>query len=94
MLVPKRPGIPVSGPVDGAVAREPRALDGYFAALDERVRELVAAGVGLADVAQRAELPQFSGWDRYQQLHAANANRAYLAAERAGFADDGPINRP
>jgi hypothetical protein len=51
------------------------------------VRALVAAGVGLADVAQRADLPQFSGWDRYQQLHAANANRAYLAVERARFAD-------
>jgi len=62
-------------------------LDRYFAALDERVRALVAAGVGLADVAQRADLPQFSGWDRYQQLHAANANRAYLAVERARFAD-------
>jgi len=62
-------------------------LDRYFAALDERVRELIAAGVGLADVAKRAELPQFSGWDRYQQLHAANANRAYLAVERAGFAN-------
>ena len=63
------------------------ALDRYFAALDERVRELVGAGVGLADVAQRAELPQFAGWDGYQQLHASNANRAYLAVERAGFAN-------
>jgi len=62
-------------------------LDRYFAALDERVRELVAAGVGLADVARRAELPQFAGWNGYQALHAANANRAYLAVEREGFAN-------
>lgn len=62
-------------------------LDGYFAALDERVRKLVATGVGLADVARLAELPQFAGWGGYRQFHAANANRAYLAVERAAFAD-------
>jgi len=60
-------------------------LDGYFAALDERVHDLVASGVGLADVAQRAELRQFAAWDGYRSLQAANANRAYLAVERKGF---------
>ena len=63
-----------------------QALDQYFAALDARVRELVAAGVGLADVARSVPLSQFAGWDRYDDLHAANANRAYLAVERANFA--------
>jgi len=62
-------------------------LDRYFAALDRRVRELVAAGTGLADVASRAELPEFATWDGYAELGAANANRAFLAVERAGFAD-------
>jgi len=64
-----------------------RRLDGYFAALDERVRDLLASGVGLADVARRAEMPQFARWDGYAALHAANANRAYLAVERTGFAN-------
>ena len=51
------------------------------------MRKLVATGVGLADVARLAELPEFAGWDGYRQFHAANANRAYLAVERAAFAD-------
>jgi len=62
-------------------------LDRYFAALDRRVRTLVASGAGLADVASRAELPEFAAWAGYGALHAANANRAFLAVERAGFAD-------
>jgi glyoxylase-like metal-dependent hydrolase (beta-lactamase superfamily II) len=62
-------------------------LDRYFAALDRRVRALVAAGTGLADVASRAELPEFAAWDGYAELGAANANRAFLAVERAGFAN-------
>lgn len=63
------------------------ALDRYFASLDRRVRDLVAAGTGLADVASRAEMPEYAAWDGYATLHAANANRAFLAVERAGFAD-------
>jgi hypothetical protein len=47
----------------------------------------LASGVGLADVARRAEMPQFARWDGYAALHAANANRAYLAVERTGFAN-------
>jgi glyoxylase-like metal-dependent hydrolase (beta-lactamase superfamily II) len=62
-------------------------LDGYFDALETRVRELLAARIGLADVASRVELPQFAGWNRYEPLHRQNANRVYLRMERAAFAD-------
>jgi len=61
------------------------ALQRYFVALDARVRELLRAGVGLADVRERADLPQFAQWDRYGEHHAANANREYLRREREGF---------
>ena len=62
-------------------------LDRYFASLDRRVRDLVASGTGLADVASRADMPEYAEWDDYEKLHAANANRAFLAVERAGFGD-------
>jgi glyoxylase-like metal-dependent hydrolase (beta-lactamase superfamily II) len=54
----------------------------YFTALDERVRSLLAAGVGLADVARRCDLPEFAGLDGYAMLHAQNAHRTYLRLER------------
>jgi glyoxylase-like metal-dependent hydrolase (beta-lactamase superfamily II) len=60
-------------------------LDRYFKALDARVRELLAEGVGLADVASRCELPEFSAWEGYATLHRANANRAFLRVERETF---------
>ena len=63
------------------------ALDGYFTALEQRVHELLVAGVGLAELARRSELPQFAAWDRYDPLNVQNANRAYLRMERASFAE-------
>ena len=54
----------------------------YFTALERRVRELLAAGVGLADVARRCDLPQFAGFDGYAMLNAQNAHRTYLRLER------------
>lgn len=60
-------------------------LDRYFAALDQRVRELLREGVGLAELAARCELPRFASWDRYPDLHMQNANRAYLRLERGLF---------
>jgi len=61
------------------------AMDGYFVALDERVQALLTGGVGLADVAARADLPAFAGWEGYAMLHAQNAHRAYLRLERESF---------
>jgi glyoxylase-like metal-dependent hydrolase (beta-lactamase superfamily II) len=60
-------------------------VERYFTALDERVRELLTAGVGLAELAARCELPEFSGWGRYGALHVSNANREYLRMERESF---------
>ncbi len=61
------------------------ALERYFEALDSQIRGLLRAGVGLAELRDRAELPQFAQWERYRDLHVANANRAYLRLERLGF---------
>jgi glyoxylase-like metal-dependent hydrolase (beta-lactamase superfamily II) len=60
-------------------------LDGYFAALDRRVRELLDSGIGLAELPARCELPEFAGWNRYGELHVQNANHVYLRMERASF---------
>ena len=63
-----------------------RALGRYFVELDTRVQQLFNAGVGLAEVAQQSDLPEFAGWHGYATLHAANASRAFLRVERASFA--------
>jgi glyoxylase-like metal-dependent hydrolase (beta-lactamase superfamily II) len=60
-------------------------MAGYFAALDRRVRELLRDDVGLAEVAARSTLPQFDAWDGYTDLHAQNAQRAYLRLECSLF---------
>jgi glyoxylase-like metal-dependent hydrolase (beta-lactamase superfamily II) len=62
-------------------------IDRYFAALEQRVRELLAAGVGLAELPARCDLPEFSTWGRYGTLHVRNANGEYLRMERASFED-------
>lgn len=63
------------------------ALDRYFATLDGKVRELLEAGVGLAELPSRCALPQYAAWGRYEALHARNASLAYLRLERASFGD-------
>ncbi len=57
----------------------------YVAALDEHVRALLAAGVGLAELPARCDLPEFAAWDGYAALHVRNANRAYLRIEQDSF---------
>ncbi len=63
------------------------ALERYFAALGKHVRELLAAGVGLAELPVRCDLPEFAAWDGYAALHAQNAKRVYLSIERDSFND-------
>lgn len=75
--------IPAYGPLGTCADIEPFAR--YFDALDTRVRELLRERVGLVDLAQRAQLPQFADWDQYAVLHPANANRTYLRLERQAF---------
>jgi glyoxylase-like metal-dependent hydrolase (beta-lactamase superfamily II) len=62
------------------------ALEHYFSMLELRTQALFAAGVGLAEVARRADLPEFAAWDGYAKLHGANAERSFLRVERGSFA--------
>jgi len=69
------------------------ALARYFAALDGHVRTLLAAGVGLAELPARCDLPEFAPWDGYAALHVQNANSAYLRMERDSSIDGGRDGR-
>jgi glyoxylase-like metal-dependent hydrolase (beta-lactamase superfamily II) len=59
----------------------------YFNDLDARVGALLRAGVGLGELDERCDMPEYASWDRYAALHRANASRAYLRLERAQFDD-------
>jgi len=77
--------IPAYGRVGSCADIE--GIDHYFAALEQRVRELLTAGVGLAELPARCDLPEFADWAAYATLHVRNANREYLRIERAAFDD-------
>jgi glyoxylase-like metal-dependent hydrolase (beta-lactamase superfamily II) len=77
--------IPAYGRVGSCADIE--GIDHYFAALEQRVRELLTAGVGLAELPARCDLPEFADWAGYGTLHVRNANREYLRIERAAFDD-------
>jgi glyoxylase-like metal-dependent hydrolase (beta-lactamase superfamily II) len=74
-------------PSQGAVARCSGIgkFVSYFDALEARVAGLLREGVGLAELAERGELPEYSTWARYDALHRANVSRAYLRLEREAF---------
>lgn len=76
-------------PAYGRVGRcdDINALDDYFAALERRVHRLLDAGIGLAELNGRSDLPRFAHWDGYAERHLRNVNRAYLRMERASFAN-------
>jgi len=57
----------------------------YFSDLDDRVASLLRAGTSLADLGDRCDLTAYRGWQRYDELHRANAARAYLRLEKAEF---------
>jgi hypothetical protein len=57
----------------------------YFSDLETRVTALLREGIGLAEVGERCEMPEYASWDGYAALHRANVNRAYLRLERALF---------
>jgi glyoxylase-like metal-dependent hydrolase (beta-lactamase superfamily II) len=57
----------------------------YLTALERRVTELMKDGVGLAELRNRCDLPEFAHWDQYATLHPQNANTVYLRLERAQF---------
>jgi len=75
--------VPAYGP-PGRCADIPR-FTRYFNDLDARVRALLRAEVSLAELGDRADLPAYAAWARYDALHRANASRAYLRLERELF---------
>ena len=57
----------------------------YFIDLEDRVASLLREGTSLAELAERCDLPGYSSWERYDELHRANASRAYLRLEKAAL---------
>lgn len=71
--------VPGYGPIQSPAAIAQMA--GYLRALDQRMRALYAAGVGLSDAVDQADLAAYSGWALYPDLHRRNALRRYLQLE-------------
>lgn len=71
-------------PAHGALGRcaDIAAFSRYFSDLDDLVAARLRDGTGLADIGERSALPEYANWDRYEELHRANANRSYLRLER------------
>ena len=74
-------------PADGAIGRcsDIESFGRYFSDLEDRVAALLGDGTSLAELGGRCGLPQYASWGRYDELHRANATRAYLRLERALF---------
>lgn len=62
----------------------------YFIRLENHVAKLIQEGVGLAELNERCDLPEYADWDQYEPLHRQNANRTYVRLERALFEDRTP----
>ncbi len=75
--------VPGYGPV--GTCADVATFGQYFAELETRVEALMKAGVSLAELRNRCDLPQFAWWDQYETLHPQNANRTYLRLERSQF---------
>ncbi len=58
------------------------AVERYLAALETKVRAIVAGGASLLGVADAAELPEYESWDQYEVIHRRNASVAFLRFER------------
>ncbi|MFO1273391.1 MAG: MBL fold metallo-hydrolase [Rubrivivax sp.] len=58
------------------------AVERYLAALETKVRAIVAEGASLLGVADAAELPEYESWDQYDVIHRRNASVAFLRFER------------
>lgn len=57
-------------------------VDGYLAALEKKMRDLVASGTSLLEVPDAGELPAYERWDQYELVHRRNASIAFLRFER------------
>lgn len=78
--------VPGHGAVGGPALIEP--VERYLAQLEDRVRGLLDEGAGLSEVADRAALPAFAGWDQYGTVHRRNASSLFLRLERARFLEE------
>jgi glyoxylase-like metal-dependent hydrolase (beta-lactamase superfamily II) len=58
------------------------ANDRYLAQLEARCAALLKAGTALSAVPDAAELPEFSRWDQYDNIHRRNASVVFLRLER------------
>lgn len=57
-------------------------VEGYLAALEKKMRDLVASGTSLLEVPDAGELPAYERWDQYDLIHRRNASIAFLRFER------------
>lgn len=57
-------------------------VEGYLAALEKKMRDLVASGTSLLEVPDAGELPAYERWDQYELVHRRNASIAFLRFER------------
>lgn len=74
-VVPGHGGVASSNVVLGGVER-------YLTTLERRLRELVASGASLLDVADATDLPEFAAWDQYDIIHRRNTSVGFLRFER------------
>jgi len=58
------------------------SVDRYLTELEQRMAELLQAGVALSEIAEAAALPAFAHWDRYDSIHPRNASIVFLQLER------------
>lgn len=73
--------VPGHGPAGDAAVID--AVDDYLRALEQRLSQLLDAGAPLSEVAERAELPAYAGWDQYDVIHRRNAALLFLRLEHA-----------
>lgn len=73
--------VPGHGPVGDATVID--GVEDYLRALEQRLSQLLDAGVPLSEVAERAELPAYADWDQYEVIHRRNAALLFLRLEHA-----------
>ncbi len=77
---PLRAVVPGHGPL-----ATPQAIDAmlrYLGQLEARAQALLDQGVALSEVADRAGLDEFAGWDQADTVHRRNASIVFLRLER------------
>ncbi|MEF7613001.1 MBL fold metallo-hydrolase [Aquincola sp. MAHUQ-54] len=61
------------------------AVESYLSQLEDRVQVLLDEHAPLSEVADRAALPGYAGWDGYPGLHRRNAATLFLRREQEAF---------